>query len=397
MIKHLFKLVWKRKRSNALLILEIFISFLVLSVMVTLAIHFGGLYSTPKGFTHENILHIAIQTFDDTDDVWTPEDTETTQQLLLALQSMPQVENVASVLYGPYAVGGSSGPLQRPNGEIIQNVGRDEVTDAFAEVVDLQLVAGRWFSPEDNGQSWRPVVLTQQLSDDLFPNMDPLGQNIAPQGAARELRVVGVSSPYRPFGEYGQQVPFVFVRTNLQAGDRPPRNVLVRLNTETNATFESHVLNTLSQRAPQWSFEVVPLSEKRALAHRFFITPMAALATVVIFLLMMVGLGLAGVLWQNVTARTAEMGLRRALGGTLGDIRAQILGELLVLTTIAMLLGAAVFLQAPLLGLFSLPLSTYLLSLAASIVLIAGFVVVCGLYPSHLATRIQPAEALHYE
>lgn len=397
MIKHLFKLVWKRKRSNALLILEIFISFLVLSVLVTLAIHFGGLYTTPKGFNHENILHVAIETYASTDDVWITEETETTRQLLLAIEALPEVEHVASVLYGPYTLGGSSGPAQHADGSTIHNIGRDEVTDAFPEVLNLEIEQGRWFGPEDNGQSWRPVVLTHQLREELFPGTNPIGQNIAPEQFGQEWRVVGVSAPYRPFGEYGQLTPFFFLRTNLEAGDRPPRNLLIRLNTESTATFESHVAATLSQRAPQWSFEVVPLTEKRTAAHRFFTIPMAALATVVIFLLLMVGLGLAGVLWQNVTARTAEMGLRRALGGTVGTIRAQILGELLVLTTIGMLFGAIIFLQAPLLGLFALPLSTYLFSLLASIILVVGFVLVCGLYPSHLATRIQPAEALHYE
>lgn len=397
MIKHLFKLVWKRKRSNALLILEIFISFLVLSVLVTLAIHFGGLYSTPKGFSYEDVLHVSIQTFEETDDIWTPEDVENTRQLLLAVRAFPEVQAVASVAYGPYAFGGSSGPMQVAGGPIVQGVGRDEVTDDLDDVLQLDIVQGRWFGPEDNGQEWTPVVLTHQLSEAFFPNQNPLGQNIAPEGASREMRVVGVTAPYRPFGEYGRLTPFFFQRANLERNDRPPRNLFIRLHQESTIVLESRMQETLSQVAPKWSFEIAPLAERRASAHRFFTIPMIALATVVLFLLLMVGLGLAGVLWQNVTARTGEMGLRRALGGTIRDIRAQIMGELLVLTTIGMTLGALVFLQAPLLGLFALPLSTYLLSLLASIILIVAFIFVCGLYPSHLATRIQPAEALHYE
>ena len=42
----------------------------------------------------------------------------------------------------------------------------------------------------------------------------------------------------------------------------------------------------------------------------------------------MVALGLSGVVWQNVTQRTAEIGLRRAKGARIGDIHRQILGEL---------------------------------------------------------------------
>ena len=38
MIRHLLKLVWARKRANALLIVEIFFSFLVVFAVVTLAV-----------------------------------------------------------------------------------------------------------------------------------------------------------------------------------------------------------------------------------------------------------------------------------------------------------------------------------------------------------------------
>ena len=50
----------------------------------------------------------------------------------------------------------------------------------------------------------------------------------------------------------------------------------------------------------------------------------------------MVTLGLSGVVWQNVSARTAEFGLRRAQGATAGDIRRQFLGELAALASGAM-------------------------------------------------------------
>ena len=60
-------------------------------------------------------------------------------------------------------------------------------------------------------------------------------------------------------------------------------------------------------------------------------------------------LGLTGVLWQTVTQRTREIGLRRAKGATITDIRAQILGELLVMATLAVLLGTAIIVQFPLL------------------------------------------------
>ena len=67
--------------------------------------------------------------------------------------------------------------------------------------------------------------------------------------------------------------------------------------------------------------------------------PLIAAGVIAGFLLLMVAMGLTGVLWQTVTQRTREIGLRRAKGATAGDIRTQILGELVVMTSIAVLAG----------------------------------------------------------
>ena len=69
------------------------------------------------------------------------------------------------------------------------------------------------------------------------------------------------------------------------------------------------------------------------------LAPLLAAGVIAGFLILMVGMGLTGVLWQTVTQRTREVGLRRAKGATIGDIRAQILGELVVMTSIAVLAG----------------------------------------------------------
>ena len=66
--------------------------------------------------------------------------------------------------------------------------------------------------------------------------------------------------------------------------------------------------------APNWSFEVQPLYESRDSNFKRRLLPIIVVGVVAIFLLIMVALGLTGVLWQNVTQRTKEIGLRRAKG-----------------------------------------------------------------------------------
>ena len=132
--------------------------------------------------------------------------------------------------------------------------------------------------------------------------------------------------------------------------------------------------------------------------HRARLAPVQAFSLVAGFLLLMVALGLTGVLWQSVTQRTREIGLRRAKGASAGRIHTQILGEILVMTSLALVLGVAVVVQFPLLDLlgFVRP-GVFASSLAISIVALYGVTVACGFYPSRIATRIAPADALRYD
>ena len=65
----------------------------------------------------------------------------------------------------------------------------------------------------------------------------------------------------------------------------------------------------------------------------------------------MVALGLTGVVWQSVTQRIREFGLRRAKGATIADVRRQVLVEMVIMTSLALIVGVALLGQLPLLPL----------------------------------------------
>lgn len=55
MIRHLIKMTWNRRRTNVLLIAEIFFSFLVLFAVVTLSIYYLDNYRRPIGFSYDDV------------------------------------------------------------------------------------------------------------------------------------------------------------------------------------------------------------------------------------------------------------------------------------------------------------------------------------------------------
>jgi putative ABC transport system permease protein len=398
MIKHLIKLVWNRKRINFLITIEIFVSFLVLFTVMMFVVYYASNYSQPLGFTYDNVWNVSIDVKQESDDYFTPEQLETTRQLYLAVKDMPEVESVASALSVPYEFGGSSSGV-RINGKMIEYE-RDEVTDEFKEVLNLNLVAGRWFSKEDDAVNFQPVVINQRMATEIYDAQDPLGQILRPEsGEIKESRVVGVISDFRKEGEFGALGNFVFIRKNLNnPKDRPPRNLVIKLRPGTTADFQVKLVDKLQAIAKAWSFEVQPFVEMRETMLRLQLTPIILLGLIASFLMIMVALGLTGVLWQNVTQRMKEIGLRRAKGATAVNIYKQILGELFIITSFGLLFGVLIVVQFPLLDLIGfISGKIYIYSIIVSALIVYLLTFLCGLYPSWLATKVQPAEALHYE
>jgi putative ABC transport system permease protein len=207
----------------------------------------------------------------------------------------------------------------------------------------------------------------------------------------REFRKGGELSPRTNF-------LFRFMRFSSPAKSLQPRSILVRVRPGTPAAFEEDLTRRLQGVAPEWSFGIQQLAQVRESTFREFLTPLAVGGIVAFFLLLMVGLGLIGVLWQNLLQRTRELGLRRAAGASRTAVHRQVFFEQIILTSLGVLLGAVLIVQLPLFDLIgfvrpAVYMGGFLISMAA-IYLLA---VLCSLYPSAMAARMQPADALRYE
>ena len=406
MIRHYLKLIWNRKRSNLLITVEIFFSFLVVFAVVATAAYYANNYRRPLGFSIDDVWVVNV-------DAKLPESrvsedaaaavVETRRQLHLALRELAEVREVAGAFTVPY---GNSRWVSstKVDGRTVEYT-MNGVTDGFAAVLGLSLVQGRWFGRDDDAASWDPVAINEQLAAALFGAADPIGQTFPQEepeagGKQREWRVVGVFREYRQDGELALPENYMMIRARPDAIESGPAlgRLAIKVQPGTTAAFEERLVRRMQAVAKNWSFEVKPAVEMRAERLRNTLTPLIAGGIVAGFLLLMVALGLTGVVWQSVTQRTREIGLRRAKGATIPDIRAQILGELVVMSTIAVLLGAAIVIQLPLLKLVAgVTAGVYAASLVISALGIYLLILTCAWYPSRMATSISPAEALHYE
>jgi putative ABC transport system permease protein len=417
MTRHLLRLMWNRKSRHALVIAELFFSFVVLFSISLLAITYFDNWRQPLGFRFENVWTVNV----------VPARLGTTSsiplsavygQLMAAVHEFPNVETVAGANTSPYSGSNSRTGIAVSGRLILTAVGF--VTDDFANVVDLRVTAGRWFSEEDNAAAIEPIVVTDRIAKAAWGNTNPVGQLVqdpengtAPE-SYRSMRVIGVVQDYRKNGELATPENFVFRRVRLDrltaAADpsrggvdttTPPSTLLLRVSPATTAAFEEALLRALQAAAKDWTFSVQQVSSLREARLREATAPLIWFGTIGGFLLLMVALGLTGVVWQSITERTREFGLRRAKGATARHIRRQVLWELTIVTSIALLLGLLLAAQLPLIPfprLLPKPgVGVTLVSLATSMSSLYLLTLLCSWYPSRLATRIQPADALHYE
>lgn len=395
MLHHLFTLIWNRRRSNMLLMVEILLSFFVLFGVSSLLAFNVYHYRQPLGFNYHNVWELNLHPGADT--------TGFQQKLALTMQRLKATKGVVGVSKTgsntPFSFSSAIGTFFYKGKRMPKNANHD-ADDAFREVLKLNVVEGRWFDGRDAGSMRTPIVINTALKNAAFPHEKAVGQLFTDKKGEKEWQVVGVVD-YRAKDDFAESIPVSFRRRILEDDTTKKRNevavFLVRVQPGSGALLEQQLMKEITNVAKGWSVTVNSLEQNRTLTLKIMLAPLSVLGLVCGFLILSVALGLFGVLWLNISKRRSEIGVRRAMGATAGAISRQMVGEIVVVTTLGLLPGLLVAAQFPLLGALGVPAGVYLTGIGLATALIYGLTVLCALYPSWLAAGIHPAVALWEE
>ena len=280
--------------------------------------------------------------------------------------------------------------------------------EGFTTIQGGELSAGRWFTRAEVTGGEAVVVLRDAISDKVFGRLDPLGKLVRVGG--RPARVIGIyvqpGNIFSPPGsEIGAILPYRMLnqqfridKTNGQWIPVKPKPGVTVADAQEEVTIALRSGRKLRPRDRN-TFDLVTqdqvLDTFNSLTSVFFLV-LIVLSSVA---LLVGGIGVMAIMMVSVTDRTKEIGLRKALGATTGDIRQQFLVEAATLTgiggIIGVIAGAAVGkLVTLLLDITTgFPLTLTVVAVVSSIVVGVMF----GVIPANRAARLDPVDALRYE
>jgi putative ABC transport system permease protein len=283
---------------------------------------------------------------------------------------------------------------------------------SLARLRKLRVASGRFFDEEDDAAARRVAVLGARVAKTLFPGEDPVGDDVRLRGLPFE--VIGVLEPRGIEADGSDQDGNVFV---------PIRTALRRVF---NTTWLTTVFVSVAPPSPARGFTRPQMGDAEAelrdlLRERHRLGPGAAddfavqdqskllamqqkaiqsitllTAGLAGVALLVGGVGILALMFLSVKERTAEIGLRMAVGARPVDVLVQFLGEAALLALGGWLLGtlaAAVGGAAVALGTkwkVALPVEGAAASLLMALVIGLGF----GALPARNAARLPPVQAL---
>jgi putative ABC transport system permease protein len=321
-----------------------------------------------------------------------------TQELSAVAAVAPEVRNFGQAVY-------------QGNNVNTQIVG---VTPEYETVRNFKVQSGEFINSANVTARSTVAVIGAGIMNSLFNGEDPVGQTLRINNVG--FKVVGVleSKGGSGFGNQDDQilVPLTTVAARLQRGNFRGSNLVNQISVQAagenqmSAAIQqiSEVLRERHKIRFEDDFTVRSQEDLLATANQITGVFTLFLGGVAGISLLVGGIGIMNIMLVSVTERTREIGIRKAIGATRGNILAQFLTEATVLSVmgglIGVLLGMAIARAISTLsagGTFQLNSVVSLDSVLLATLFAMAIGLFFGIYPAYRAASLHPIDALRYE
>ncbi|MGR6322328.1 ABC transporter permease [Micromonospora soli] len=274
------------------------------------------------------------------------------------------------------------------------------VLETTPRVFTRSLARGRYLTGADVDTSRRVAVLGASVARALFPDRDPLGQQVALAGV--RFRVIGVFAPLgQSLGvDRDDEVHIPVTAAQRLWGTQRIDGIAVKApDRERIDQLGDRIVAELSRRHPDTEFSAVTQQQILGVLGDILGVLTGVLAAIAGISLLVGGVGVSNIMLVSVRERTREIGLRKAVGARPRDIGVQFLLEAMLLTSLGGLTGMALGVGTALLvdAVSPIPAAITWWSLALAFGVSAAVGIVFGVVPAQRAGRLDPVVALRAE
>ncbi|MGD2070112.1 MAG: ABC transporter permease [Gemmatimonadota bacterium] len=268
------------------------------------------------------------------------------------------------------------------------------VDHRYVQTMDIPLVSGRYLTADDDEESLRVVLISEEAAERAFPGQDPLGRRLLITDD-QPWEVVGVVGDVRHRSlEEGGGAEVYIPYTQLWDMSTAEMVVRSRLPVSALSVGVREAIRAVDPAIPTDDVRSMEDVVNRAVSPRRF--TLALLGGFAGAALILAALGLYAVLSYTVSQRIPEIGIRMALGESAASVRRRIVGRTLVLASVGVALGAG---TAFLLGRLIATLlygvgATDVATFSVTVAVLLGMAFVAGYVPARRASRVDPVEAL---
>lgn len=384
--------------SRALLISQVALSLLLMVCAGLFTQTLRNLQKVDKGFREEYLLLVNLNSR--LTGLTPGQMVPVYEQLLDEMSSLP-VRSASMASDSPLSGNTNTTDISIPGRASRQGQDMEVqvvvVTPRYFETMGMNILRGRGIRHEDRPTSPRVAVVNEAMARRFFDSREVLGRRFQAGGQDQELTVVGVVKNPRMNDLRSEPRPIIFLPLAQSPGNLRGLQVRTDGDPATVAAQIRHIIRRVNTNLAVNQMITLHEQVERSLVRERLIATLSGVFGVLALVLVCVGL--YGVLSQSVAQRTAEIGLRVALGADQPRVRWLILRESLILLVggIAVGIPAALAVAKGMAGLlFALSPADprTLVGATAAVVIVT---VLASYIPAWRASRVDPIVALRYE